>query len=306
MHQVQYFKIFFKMILVLIILCLSFTQSSYADEQTAVRPPFLSVGFYLNSFPDILLKDIKVALLFWAEELVKQENIPAKIKIYKNLDNMRTDFYQGRVNFISANPLIFINDFTLDEFSQGITTAMHGSATDKLIFITHKLSSLDRFSDFKGKHLSLLINEPVSEMFANVLALEYFGKEAKQVFSRITYSYKSSPLIYNLFFKKTDVILIYLQDYKLAIELNPQIGKQTQVIAELEKIPRGMGLFNRRIDPVFSERVIKRAERLHKSPRGQQFLALFQAEHMVRVDLDDLNAVQRLKQRYLKLVKKHE
>jgi len=69
----------------------------------------LRTGFYLESFPDISLADMEIALRFWVEEVGERVGIPASIFIYKDLDKMRTDFYQGKINFIVSSPLFIVN-----------------------------------------------------------------------------------------------------------------------------------------------------------------------------------------------------
>ncbi|BCG65910.1 MAG: hypothetical protein methR_P3781 [Methyloprofundus sp.] len=277
---------------------------SHATDKIVPLPVF-HAGFYINAFSDIAIEDIEVALRFWTEKLADQANYPSDTTVYESLDKMRTDFYQGKINFIVAPPLVFVNEFDLTQLTDGYKSLMHGTAFDTLIAVTHNQSGIQDFSDVKNKQLLMLEHDELMHMYLDVLTLEHFGKQSKQVFAKIRRSAKSSKMIYKLFFKKTDVILVYLQDYRLATELNPQIKHQTHIIAELASIPRGLAFFHIRTDSQLRQDAIEEAEKLHTYPKGQQLLNLFQADRMIRSSLSDLDTTRQLKQRYQQLLKQY-
>ncbi|BCG65911.1 MAG: hypothetical protein methR_P3782 [Methyloprofundus sp.] len=288
-------------LLLSLLLVFGITQTCPADDDL-FQQNTLRTGFYLESFPDISLADMEIALRFWVEEVGNGVGIPASIFIYKDLDKMRTDFYQGKINFIVSSPLFIVNEFDLQQLAEGYKIVLSDIATDKILVITHKSSDIQNLKDLGNTQLTLLLNDPIAKMYAEVLSLENYGKNATNVFSRINYTLKSNQLIYKLFFKNTDVIFVYQQAYQLAIELNPQIKDKTLVIAALPDIPRGLGYFHKKVNPEFREAVLTEVEKLDTHPRGQQLLALFQAETVRRSNLGDLKTTQQLKQRYQKLI----
>ncbi len=294
-----------KYIFLFVVLATCLTPCSYANQNLLNREN-LRTGFYLGSFPDVSLQDLDVALRFWSDEVSKQAGINSQIILYKTLAEMRDDFNTGKINFIVAAPLAIINNFDLEDLADGYKVVYLGLAEDQLLVVTHKDSGLDNFKSIKNKQLSLLLNEPVSDMFADVLALKNFGKKAKQVFKSINHIKKSNRLIYKIFFKKTDVIIVYKVAYNLAIELNPQIGLQTQVISTLNDIPRGLGFFHKRVDSKFRKFVIAEIIKLDTHPRGQQLLALFWADQAVESNITDLNTVQELRNTYLQLIDQYK
>ncbi len=290
-------------LLFIAILLVGHIPLSYSDEEhTEIFE--LRTGFYINSFPEINPADIEIALRYWLEAISKKVNIPAKSFVYTDIDKMRNDYYQGKINFIVAAPLSILENFDPKQLTEGYKLTWSGSSTDILLVLTHRDSGLNTFSDVTNKHLSLLINEPMSKMYADVLALENFDIPAKQLFHKISYIKKSSQLIYQLFFQQTDVIFVYQVLYKLSCELNPQIGDKTQVIEELPAIPRVLGFFHPRVSAEFRDQVLSEVERLNTYPAGQQLLQLFQVDKAVRSNVADLDSVRLLKQRYLQLINK--
>jgi ABC-type phosphate/phosphonate transport system substrate-binding protein len=291
-----------KKTLIFYIIALDLLTFCQADEK---QLPTVRGGFYLNSFPEISIKDIEVALGFWTAEVLKNAGMIGKTIVYKNLEDMRTDFYQGKLDFVAASPMVFVNEFNLDLLADGYKALPFGKSTDKLVLITAKQPKFSHFKGLKNKRLGLLSNDATSEIYIDTLALESFGKKAKQVFSTISHSHKSSLLILDLFFKRVDAILVYEEAYTLATELNPQIKVETQIIAGLANISRGMAFFHRRVNRKFREHIINLAINSINSHERYQLLSLFKSNSLKRSSLDDLKTTQQLKKRYLQLIKKH-
>jgi len=281
-----------------------FVQNSFAVEHSH-QPANVRTGFYLKAFSDIDRADIEVALHFWINEIAKKANLSTSTIFYDSIEKMHHDFIQHKINFILSSPLPIVNKFDPLILTGGYKVIWDGSAEDNLLVMTHKQSNLRKFSELKNKHISLLTRDPVIQMYADILALENFGKKAKQVFKQISNYKKSNQLILNLFFNKTDVILVYEKFYKLAIELNPQIKKDTRIISRLEKIPRALGYFHKDIDPVLKNIVISEVEKLHHYTKGQQLLNIFHADKTVRSSIADLKSTHQLKLRYQRLIKEN-
>lgn len=291
-----------------LVLLVSFLSFCIANNTIATENELytniIKTGFLLNSFPDISRTDLEVAVPFWVEGISNKVGIQSETYLYTNVDKMRDDFLQDKINFIVAAPLSIAEKFDNSQLTEGYKIVWGGQAVDSLLVVTHKQSGLNDFSKVKNQQLSLLANDPISDMYANILALENFGMEAKPVFRKINYMRKSSQLILKLFFKNTDVIFVYKGLYNLTSELNPQIRKNTQVIAELPGITRALGFFHPRVNPQFRDAVLIEVERLNAYPAGQQLLELFQADKTIRSSVEDLNSVKALKQRYLQLISK--
>jgi len=283
------------------IFVLSFTGGSYAADKD-LEQSSLNMGLFISSLPEVTRADVDVAFNFWAGEIGKQKGILVTAQVYTDINVMRRDFDVDKINFIIASPLPLLNEFDHEQLVEGYKVVWGSSAEDNLLVVTRKQSKLHDLSALKNKQLSIVQNEPISAMYADILALDTFGLDAKQVFNKINYEPKSTRLVLNLFFKRTDFILVYQQLYDLTCELNPQIKRDTQVINVLPNLPRVLGYFHKRVNPEFRELVLTVVERLETHPRGQQLLALFQADKVVRSNIADLKSTEELQQRYWQLL----
>lgn len=280
-------------------------QSNLASE-AKIQPADFRIGFYLKSFADLERSDFEIALHYWVNEVSKQVEISTSAFFYDDIDTMRNDFNQQNINFITAAPQIIINHFDLNDLAEGYKMIWDGSAEDNLLLITHKQFQLNRVTDLKNKRLSLLSNDHTPQIYADILSLEHFGKKANAVFKKITRIRKSNQLILDLFFKKTDAILVYQKFYNLAIELNPQIKQSTQIISVLPNIPRALGYFHKSVDPNFRQTVLTEINNMHTNAKGQQLLNIFLAEKTINSTISDLKSTQQLVYRYQQLINKNQ
>ncbi len=288
--------------LILLISISVFSVQTYCLEMEKAPPALiLKTGFFLDSFPDISQTDLAVALPFWVESIGKKVGIQSETYLYTNIEAMRMDYLQDKINFIVASPLTIAEHFDAAQLSEGYKIIWGGQKADSLLVITHKQSGLDHFSKLKNRRLSILANDRLSALYADILSKETFNLQAKSVFKKIITERKSSQLVLKLFFKNTDVILVYQGFYNLSSELNPQIANNTQVIAKLSDMPRALGFFHPRVDPIFRDQVLSEVERLNSYPAGQQLLDIFHADKAIRSKVDDLKSVISLKQRYKQL-----
>ncbi len=299
--MIRFFFNYSPFFIALLLLCFS-TNGTATDNN--IKKLTLRTGFFLNTFPDIERVDLEAALKYWTSKFSKQTGIPASIHLYKNLKNMKRAFEENNINFIVSSPLAFIENFDLQQLTDGYKVYSEGSATEDLLIITHVDSNINSVADFKNKHLSLLFYDKTCSMFVNTLTLEYFNDKAESVFKHVDHVFKSPQLIYKLFFKQTDIILVYQRAYQLAIELNPQIKRQTRIIHKLPNMYRGLGFFHKRVDPDFRELIITELKNMHTSFQGRQLLNIFYADQLKRSSLKDLSNSLKLKQTYEKLIKK--
>ncbi|BCG65946.1 MAG: hypothetical protein methR_P3818 [Methyloprofundus sp.] len=291
-------------ILLLGVLATYFSSPSQAVENL-FQEHSVRTGVYLKSFPDISRYDMETVMQYWGKEIAQYIGIPIHTHVYTSIALMRNDFDRGKINVILASPLNIINEFDLNQLADGYMAVKQDKVADKLLLVTQKQSGINSIQDCKNKQLMLVENDAIGTMYIDVLMLQAFDKPAKSIFKSIQYAQKSNQLVLNLFFDRTEVIIVYKHFYELANELNPQIKNQTQVIATLDKVPHGLGFFHKKVPSAFREKVLAEFFKLEQTPRGEQLLTVFHAEKLVPASIDNLIAIKQLKQQYKSLASKN-
>ena len=286
----------------LLTILIMLAQWTYAENLFTEQS--LRVGFYARAFPDFSREDLEISVKLLAEEIGKDSGIATTVTVFTDIALMRKDFEQGKINFAVASSLQLANDFDDAVLADGFRLVISSGLADSLLILTRKNEGLDNLKPLRGKKLALVEFDPVADLYIDYLARSTFHKGYQAAFKLIPREKKANQIILKLFFGQADVICVYRNAYLLATELNPQLESKLQIIAQLDGIPQGAGLFHKNTPAEFRERVIAKALKLDTHIRGQQMLQLFKADKAVRSTVADLTGTKQLFSAYKKLSKK--
>lgn len=257
----------------------------------------LRIGFDVDSLPDISRTDLEVSLKFWADEISEQTNVPISVTFYHDqMKQMLKDFESGKLNFIFTAPIQFVKQFNRDLLADGFTTRQNAQHFDTLVILTRQHESTDTIQQLKNHRITLQTNNELHLLYLDLLSFQTFKQSYRNSFHLTTPEKNSQRLILQLFFKKTDAVLVSEGSFNLASELNPQLGNSLQVVARLPNVPPGTGFFHKAVAEDFREEVIGKAEKLNHYRRGQQVLEIFKATQVQRSAISDLDSIVKLYQ----------
>ncbi|MGZ4954435.1 MAG: PhnD/SsuA/transferrin family substrate-binding protein [Methylobacter sp.] len=285
----------------LLLVFVTFSCMASADDLFAEQT--LRVGFHRPSFHDYSREELEISVRFLTQEMGKEVGIQTSVTIYDDIDSMRTEFEQGKINLIFASPLLVVTSFDNTLLADGFKMVIDGGDADKLVILTRKNEHMDGFKSLRHKKLSLVESDPGADLYVNFLSWTYFNKDYHNVFIEMPQEKKSHQAIFKLFFGQTDVVCVYDNIYQTVAEMNPQILAKIQIIAHINGILQGAGFFHKNVDPAFRERVITEALKLDSYARGRQFLELFKSDKVLRVSSTDLALSRLLYSDYHKLNK---
>ena len=289
-------------LIIFLLLFLASVQLSHADDM--VSQADFRAGFYVRAFTNVPLEDLKVSLKVLAEEIGRQIGIQTSVVVFDDLKTMRSAFEQGEINFVAATSLQLANEFDNSLFADGFRFFTSSELTDTLVVMTRTGERADNFKSLKGKRLALVEDDPIAELYINVLSLINLKEESNLTFKELTKYKKPQQIILKLFFGQTDAICFYQKAYQLAAELNPQLNSRLQVIEKLDNVPLGVGFFHKNVPSEFREKVIAEVIRLASYTRGRELLNIFRSDMAIRATLADLDGAKRLTTEFNKF-KKH-
>ncbi|WP_347986140.1 PhnD/SsuA/transferrin family substrate-binding protein [Methylomonas sp. AM2-LC] len=273
----------------LIMLCNVCVFAQEASTEQTFR-----LGYYLKSYPDHKYEDLQVAAHFMVEEIGKQIGIETSVIEFDNLDVMKQALADGNINFILSNSFVLVNYFDENEFAEGFKLNKSDSYYDSLIVLTRKNAGMDEVKSLQGKRLTLLENNQIIDAYMDVLAMQNFKKHYKTVFKVSNQESKSVQSILKLFFKQTDVVCVYHNFYKIAVDLNPQLNEQLQIIDHRDNIQQAIGFFSKSTPAEFRERVIEKVLMMNTLARGRQLFDLLKVDKAERATVDNLFETKKL------------
>ncbi|MCF7988792.1 MAG: phosphate/phosphite/phosphonate ABC transporter substrate-binding protein [Methylovulum sp.] len=262
----------------------------------------LRVGLDAKSFPDFSQEDLEVSIKLLSEELGKEIGIQTTITVYDDIKAMRTDFQQGIINFVVASSILLVTQFDTQQFTDGFRFVRADSTPDQVLVLSQKKYGKTDLKNFLGKRLVLAKSDPMTELYMDYLARRTFKQGYQKSFKEMPREKKTHQLILKLFFNQADITCVYYNAYQTAIDLNPQLEEQLQIIAHTDNIPQGAGFFHKDVPLEFRESVITQVLKLARYTRGQQLLQLFKSDVAVRSNTVDLLSTKKFYEAYRRLV----
>lgn len=259
--------------LVAILLCLGLTAPALAE------PEMVRMGLYLPIARDLNRSDARGALELWAEELTRRFQVPAEVRFYAHIDALRRDFDTRQVNLVIADAMSFVRHFQPGELADGFTTRLEEDASLLLLGRGDK-------SDLTlvGKRLARVDNDDISITYLETLCLKLHGRACADLPLQSVTVPNNHQALARLLFGQADYALVNRHGYRVATELNPQLGRQGQVLAELHFDTQYFGFFSARVSPRFRQHALSSLPRTHQEPRGRQMLDIFRVDRLVLAD----------------------
>ena len=279
---------------------------AFAGQQENVD---VRLGVDVQVFPDQALSDLKIALRMWLDEVSAHEAVTCSTAVYKDIGQLQTDFERHVVNLVVTSPIRFVKYFNPQHLSSGFKASKSISQPfDTLLLLTRKNAGIANFSDLQGKHIALLDNDELAEIYLDTLTLSATGQLHPDFFKGVSHEKTSHRLILKLFFNNTDAVIVYQQAYQLAVEMNPQLDDQIYVLKSYGQIPWRIGFFHRDVDSDFRQRILEEAFKIDTLPRGKQLQELFGFDQVSPANITDLYAEQAIYDKYqiLKSTKEQE
>ena len=269
---------------------------SAADELPPVK-----MGFYLPAIRDANLADLKISLAIWAAEIAKPYGVKVHTASYRDMSAMRRALEEHDLNFINAPGMELVELFNPKEIREGYARR-HNGIDEGLALVVTKASSLRNFGDLRGKRVSRLSDDRLSEVYLETQCLKVSGVDCKD-FLALSEVKRDILSVYNVFFGRVDAALVSLPALRTAEDLNPQVAERLQVIQDWKAPALTYGMMTNHTDPAYRSLILNSVREALKTSRGKQMLELFKTDYLEPVDTDALKPYRALLKEYHGLLK---
>lgn len=256
---------------------------------TAAETTLLAIGFYVPAVRDVPRRDVELSLRFWAEEIGTSLGVKYKpIRMYDDMAELRRDMLAGDINFVVGSAMAVAQNFADAELADGFSGRKR--QPDHLLLVVRRDAGIAAPAQLRGKRVVLLEHDELSEVYLQTLLGRAFGAIDTHGMVELSHEKRSANLVHRLFFKRADATLITRNAYDTAVELNPQVGQQLQVLEPHSFKGRAVavGLFSAQVSPAYAQAVTQAAMTLQNTVRGRQVLGIFQSEAMSVSKVADL------------------
>lgn len=263
----------------------------------------LKLGVYKPNSIGVEAKDLKIGLEVWIAEIGHSNGIESEIYYYDDPRKLAEAFKSGRINMSVASPLVYVQYFDTSLLLPGVVGySSSKKEASKLLLLVRSEDYKKPIRNFLKKEISIPDYAEESKLLIETIAMKN-GCMYKPSFSLT----KNSQLaILQLFFKKSDMAVVSLPEYKVAAELNPQLKTRLHIYKTFNIFVGSLVFMRKGMDKKLYREIIENAKNLLKTPRGRQAMLMFHADTVDFCYSKDLDNIRDLYRKYLNLKSKKE
>ncbi|MGA1197595.1 MAG: PhnD/SsuA/transferrin family substrate-binding protein, partial [Candidatus Latescibacterota bacterium] len=109
---------------------------------------------------------------------------------------------------------------------------------------------------------------------------------------------KTTQAILPVFFQQADACLVPKTDFETAVQLNPQLGINLQILAESPGFKNSIACLQKEYYNNYAGLITEALKTIGQTEQGKQFFTLFRVNTMQRFDEAHLDNVKNLMQTY--------
>ena len=257
------------------------------------------VGLMAGTMHGPSVTDIKVAMKLWLESIVEeQQNYVTQMDVQMHADQAAIE---AALLAKTADLLVMGTDdfYALGghaAFDRVFLYVRDGSVKERYLLLARADSGIKSLPEMRDRKLILLDNacSDLAERWLDSL-LRHRGLPAvRQLTKEVVTERKPSRCIQRVFFHNTDLCLVTEKSYRIAVELNPQLGEQLITLAvspgyvsSIIAIPTHC---TAGVWPALERGLLS----AHTNPKGKELLRVYRIDRMVRQTGDELASAKAL------------
>ena len=250
------------------------------------------IGYSLEFESEILVNEMKVALKFILEKVLKEQGLDAVFTFPMKESENQLAAAEGKVDMFDMSVLRF-----------ALLPEEERAKMRPIIVPQHRDRKLTRFvllappgtkiESLRGKRLRRIAKRDrrmASAWLTSVLWKDC-GATLEDYFGDITDWDDASEVVVPTFFGKADCCLVAWAEFELLAELNPQISRRLEVVRESPELLTTLLLLREGFDGVEEDRAVRIAETLHEGKDGEQAFTLMRIKRLRKFREEEMEGV---------------
>jgi ABC-type phosphate/phosphonate transport system substrate-binding protein len=230
---------------------------------------------------DVNLNDARAATQVWVTRLASGVDVVVDAKLFDTAKDLQDRARNGQLDAVALNVLEYRPIADLLDSSQIVTSGGPGGQ-EQYLMLTKRNSGIRQLGDLKGRRLCLLKNPHMCVAPAWLLTRLEEGRygPVEQFFGSVTTASKFPRVVLPVFFGQADACITSKSSFETMCELNPQVGKDLEVLASSAPLVVMFYIFRKNYDQGQKARMIAAISKLRSGAGGQQLATLFQFDEL--------------------------
>lgn len=270
---------------------------------------YVNMGVLNDGIANTKGKDYSVAFKVLIREISAKNSMKGKITSYDKPTDIVHDFLVHKLDYIMINPY-----YLLENEDQLIkNTAVFWSvrkATDKfekMLVLVGKNRGINKISDLRDKNVTLKDDNYMGKIILDKVLLESSAHHSYKRYIKSIQGVKThSRAILQLYFGKTDTVIVPKYAYELMCEMNPAVKKRVKIIYETKSFFMPIVcMVNKKTKPQIIDNMKRGAASFPYTKNGRNVLALFKMTNLDIFKAEELKELRGYYHEYQMLKKKY-
>jgi ABC-type phosphate/phosphonate transport system substrate-binding protein len=254
-----------------------------AEERRPLR-----IAFSKEQFPNINANDANAAIQVWVTIALGRNGFAydPETAILPNTEAVLETIEAGSYDIYSLPTSTYIAVATKEKIEPGAVGEFESEDDLRLCLVSRNGTDIRALADLQGFRLIIDRHYTLSlpEVWMDVLLMREGYPRTADMASKISNVSKVSQAVIPVFMGQADGCIVQYGGYRTMVELNPQIGEETRIIARSESYYGGHMFWNAKLPEEVRRDILRQLVTLHEFPEGQQILTLFGVKRMVAID----------------------
>jgi phosphonate transport system substrate-binding protein len=243
----------------------------------------LRLGFSTSVFSGVNENDAKAAMKVWAQAILKEHSlsVPADPQVL-TADAIATAMQNKLIDAVTLSAAEYRVIGAEFMSTNAILGATGGRVTEEYLLLVHRDSIIGRIEDLRGRSLIFFQNPRASlaPVWFETLLLQSGLGPTLRFCGRVIQGGKLSQVVLPVFFHQADACVVTRRGFQTMIELNPQVGRQLEILLSSPAMVPFAFLFRSDYSDPVRDQIMAEIKDVHSTVAGQQALALFQCESL--------------------------
>jgi len=290
---------------ILVLVMIAFSRSASAAP-TGPIPGM--IGYSVKIMADVDSRDIEAAFRVWSQELAAQYGFHIETVLYDSTDKLAADFLAKKIDFAVVTSIEFLRAAKTLKVKPEVTQYRNGKSFVRFLVLADAADMKKGLAGLKNKKLSVPKGNALATMFLDTQLMKSGLLPSASFFSVIQEKTRESQAILDVFFGHSNACVVSDTVFSTMKEMNPQIGRKLQIMAESPELIASIGFFRPDWPGEYKKKAIEamKSDTFRRHERAKQIMLLFNIEKIDVIADDQLESTRKLLVDYDRLKRKNK